>query len=46
MPSLEFASKELLLGLVVNTKPTNVDLSVLSVTEQDIAMQMAYIAQQ
>ena len=29
LPSLKFSPKELLLGLVVNTKPTNVDLSKL-----------------
>ena len=46
LPSLKFSPKELLLGLVVNTKPTNVDQSVLSVTEQEVATQMAYMAQQ
>ena len=46
LPSLKFSPKELLLGLVVNTTPTNVDLSILPVTEQDIATQTAYIAQQ
>lgn len=46
LPSLKFSPKELLLGLVVNTKPTNVDQSVLPITDQDIAMQMAYVSQQ
>ena len=46
LPSLKFAPKELLLGLVVNTKPTNINQSVLPVTEQDVSTQMAYVAQQ
>jgi transposase InsO family protein len=46
LPSLKFSPKELLLGLVVNTKPTNVDLSTLPIMEQDVAAQMAYVAQQ
>jgi hypothetical protein len=35
-----------ILGLVVNTKPTDVDTLVLPVTEFDGALQMAYVAQQ
>ena len=46
LPSLKFSPKELLLGLVVNTTPTNVDLSILPVMEQDVATQTAYVAQQ
>jgi len=46
LPSLKFSPKELMLGLVVNTKPTNIDQSVLLVTEQEVATQMAYISQQ
>ena len=46
LPSLKFSPKELLLCLVVNTKPTNVDQSILPVTEQEVATQMAYMAQQ
>ena len=46
LPSLKFSPKELLLGLVVNTMPTNIDLSILPVTEQDVATQTAYVAQQ
>jgi hypothetical protein len=46
LPSLKFSPKELLLGLVVNTKPTNVNLSTLSTTEQDVTIQTAYVAQQ
>ena len=46
LPSLKFSPKELLLGLVVNTKPTAIDLSTLPVTEGDVSTQMAYVAQQ
>jgi len=46
LPSLKFAPKELLLGLVVNMKLTNTNQSVLPITNQDITMQMAYMAQQ
>ena len=46
LPSLKFSPKELLLGLVVHMKPTNVNQSVLPVTNQDVAAQMAYVAQQ
>ena len=46
LPSLKFSPKELLLGLVVNTKPTNVNQSVLPIMNQDVATQMAYVAQQ
>ena len=44
--SLKFMPKELLLGLVVNTKPTNIDYSTLPTTEHNITTQMAYMAQQ
>ena len=46
LPLLKFSPKELLLGLVVNTKPTAIDLSTLPVTEGDVSTQMAYMAQQ
>ena len=46
LPSLKFSLKELLLGLVVNTKPTNIDLSTLPITEQEVSTQMAYVTQQ
>jgi len=46
LPLLKFTPKELLLGLVVNTKPTNVEQSILPITEQDVSMQMAYVTQQ
>ena len=46
LPSLKFSPKELLLGLVVNTKPSNTDTSVLSVIEADTTVHLAYTAQQ
>ena len=46
LPALKFSPKELLLGLVVNTKPTNLDASTLPTMEMDTASQMAYMAQQ
>ena len=46
LPALKFSLKELLLGLVVNTKPTNIEVATETTTEDDVATQMAYIAQQ
>ena len=46
LPSLKFSPKELMLGLVINTKPTNINTSILPVTEFDAALQMAYVTQQ
>jgi transposase InsO family protein len=46
LPALKFSPKELMLGLVVNTKPTNLNTAVLPITEPDTALQMAYVAQQ
>ena len=46
LPSLKFSPKELMLGLVINTKPTNTNASILPVTEFDVALQMAYVTQQ
>ena len=46
LPALKFSPKELMLGLVINTKPTNLDNSTLPTTEADTALQMAYVAQQ
>ena len=43
---LRFSSKELMLGMVVNTRSAEVDQSVLPITEQDVTTQMAYVAQQ
>ena len=46
LPALKFSPKELLLGLVVNTKPTNIEVTTETTTEDDVATQMAYVAQQ
>jgi hypothetical protein len=46
LPSLKFSPKELMLGLVVNTKPSSINTSVLPTTERDTTLQMAYVAQQ
>jgi hypothetical protein len=46
LPALKFTPKELMFGLVVNTKPTDLDNSTLPITENDAGLQMAYVAQQ
>ena len=46
LPSLKFSPKELMLGLIINTKPTNIDTSILPTRDSDTALQMAYVAQQ
>jgi hypothetical protein len=46
LPSLKFSPKELMLGLVVNTKPTDLNQAILPTTGTDTALQMAYVAQQ
>ena len=46
LPSLKFSPKELLLGLVMNTKPTDKADAILPTTEADTNIQMAYMAQQ
>ena len=46
LPSLKFSPKELLLGLVINTKQTDIANAITTATEADVATQMAYVAQQ
>ena len=46
LPALNFSPKELMLGLVINTKPTDLDTTIIPTTEEDTALQMAYVAQQ
>ena len=48
LPALKFTLKELLLGLVINTKPGHINASAAEapVTESDITLQMAYVTQQ
>ena len=46
LPALKFSPKELLFGLVVNTPVTGVTTALEPVTTDDVATQMAYVAQQ
>ena len=46
LPALKFSPKELLFGLVVNTPPTGLASSMEPVMPDDVATQMAYVAQQ
>ena len=46
LPALNYSLKELLLGLVVNTTPTNPTISSEPITVDDTTTQMAYVAQQ
>ena len=46
LPSLKFSPKELMLGLVVNTKPADLNDTIMPTTGDDTALQMAYVAQQ
>ena len=46
LPAFKFSPKELLFGLVVNTPPTEISTTLEPVTTNDVAVQMAYVAQQ
>ena len=46
LPALKFSPKELMLGLVINTKPTDLDNSTVPTSEADTTLQMVYVAQQ
>lgn len=46
LPAFNFSPKELLLGLVVNTPTTNPTIASEPTTNEDVATQMAYVAQQ
>jgi hypothetical protein len=46
LPALKFSPKELLLGLVVNTKPTDTQEASSPISVTNVATQMAYVAQQ
>ena len=46
LPNLKYSPNELLLGLVVNTKPTLVDDLQNSPTAEEVDVQMAYVNQQ
>ena len=46
LPALKFCPKEILLGLVVNTKPTPIEESASLIAPDKIDIHMAYAAQQ
>jgi hypothetical protein len=46
LPALKFSPKELLLSLIVNTKPTPLEVSSSTPVPQDFETHMAYAAQQ
>ena len=46
LPALKFRPKEILLGLIVNTKPTPIEESASLITPAEIDAHMAYAAQQ
>ena len=46
LPNLKFSPKELLLGLVVNTTPTEAPTNLEPVTVDNVTTQMAYVVQQ
>jgi len=46
LPSLKFSPKKLLLGLVINTKPTDIKHSTSPTSVDNVTIQMAYVAQQ
>jgi hypothetical protein len=46
LPNLRYSPNELLLGLVVNTKPTPPDQTISAPTAEEVDTQMAYVNQQ
>ena len=46
LPNLKYSPNELLLGLVINTKPTSVDNALTTPTAEEVETQMAYVDQQ
>ena len=46
LPNLKHSPNELLLGLVINTRPTPINTIQNVPTEEEVAMQMAYVNQQ
>ncbi|KAG6813327.1 hypothetical protein H0H92_012140 [Tricholoma furcatifolium] len=46
LPTLKLSPRELMFGMVVNTKPTPVDDSLLPLTQADAELNMVYVAQQ
>ena len=46
LPNLRYTPNELLLGLVVNTKPTSIDDATTELTVEEVETQLAYVDQQ
>ena len=46
LPNLKYSPNELLLGLVINTKPTPIDHATTAPTTEEVETQMAYVDQQ
>ena len=46
LPALKFSPREILLGLIVNTKPTPTKVSTSFMTPAEINLHMAYATQQ
>ena len=46
LPALKFRPKEIVLGLIVNTKPTPIEESTSTITPVEVDTHMAYAAQQ
>ena len=46
LPSLKFSPKELMLGLIVNTLKTSLEVSMSTITPEDIKTHRPYVAQQ
>ena len=46
LPSLKYSPNELLLGLVINTKPTPIDCIATAPTAEEVETQLAYVDQQ
>jgi hypothetical protein len=46
LPLLKFSPKELMLGLIVNTPKTDLEISISPTTPKDIETHIAYVAQQ
>jgi hypothetical protein len=46
LPNLKYSPNELLLGIVVNTRPTSTDETLIAPTVDEVEMQMAYIDHQ
>lgn len=46
LPALQHTPKELLLGLIINTPPSEISTAITPITSNDVSTQLAYVAQQ